>query len=100
MIDRLKTANTYIEEQEHDTPMLVHSTLAQPIVHNEWAGMCFESVFNVVRGVLCVCVCCAVLCCGVLLGSFLSTVLSRFNGDSEEPVLTYEREAGSFLYFC
>ena len=42
------------------------------------------------------CVCCAV-CRGVFRGSFPSTVLSRFNGDSEEPVLTYEREAGSFL---
>ena len=68
--DRLKTANTYIEEQEHNTTMLVHSTLAQPIVHNEWAGMCCENVLNVVRGVRCVC--CAV-CCGVLWGSFLST---------------------------
>ena len=80
MIDRLKTANTYIEEQEHDTPMLVHSTLAQPIVHNEWAGMCFENVLNVVRGVRCVC--CA-LCRGVFRWLFPSTALSRFNGDSE-----------------
>ena len=83
MIDRLKTANTYIEEQEHDTPMLVHSTLAQPIVHNEWAGMCFENVLNVVRGVRCVCCVCCAVCRGVFRGSFLSTVLNRFNGDSE-----------------
>ena len=55
------------------------------------------NVLNVVRGVHRVCgVCCAV-CCGVFWGSFLSTGSSRFNGDSEEPVLTYEREAGSFL---
>ena len=96
MNDRLKIANKDIEEQEHDTPMLVHSTLAQPIVHNEWAGMCFENVLNVVRGVRCVCRLCCAACRGVFRGSFPSTVLSRFNGDSEEPVLTYEREAGSF----
>ena len=106
MIDRLKKQIPYIEGREHGTPMLVHSTLAQPIVHNEWAGMCFENVLNVVRGVRCVCCVCCALCRGVFRGSFSSTVLSRFNRDSEEsaqcpvrekPVLTYEREAGSFL---
>ena len=43
-----------------------------------------------------VCVVCGAVCGGVFWGSLLSTVLSRFNGDSEEPVLTYEREASSF----
>ena len=75
--------------------MLVHSTLAQPVVHNECAGMCFENVLNVVRGVCCVCCVCCAVCRGVFRGSISRTVLSRFNGDSEEPVLSYEWEAGS-----
>ena len=60
--------------------------------------MVLENVLNVVRGVDCVCVlcvCCAV-CRGMFWGSFLSTFLKRFNKDNEEPVLTYEREAGYF----
>ena len=59
-------ANIIMEEQEHDTQVFVHSTLAQPVVHNECAGMCLENVLNVVRGVhrVCVCVCVfCVLCC-------------------------------------
>ena len=64
--------------------MLMHGTLAQPNVHNEWAGMCFENVLNVVRGVRCVCCVCCAVCRGVFLGSFPGTVLSRFNRDNEE----------------
>ena len=71
------------KKQEHDTPMLVHRILAQPVVHNDCAGMCLENVLKVVRGVVCVYVC-VVLCCVVLFwGRFLSIVLSRFNWDNE-----------------
>ena len=65
--------------------MLVHSTLAQPIVHNEWAGMCFENVLNVVRGVRCVCCVCCAVCRGVFRGSFSSTVLSRLTKITRNP---------------
>ena len=71
-------------------PDVARSTVAQPDVHNECAGMLLKNVLKVVRGVRCVCfvcVCCAVLWCvvvrfGALLGSFVSTVLNRFNEDS------------------
>ena len=44
--------------------MLVRSTVAQPVVHNECVGMLLKTVLKVVRGVCCVCVCC--VCCVVL----------------------------------
>ena len=72
--------------------MLVRSTLAQPIGHNEWSGKSFENVLNVVRGVRCVCCVCCAVCRGVFRGSFSSTVLSRFNGDSEESAQCPVRE--------
>ena len=85
-----------ISSSRENAQILVHRRLAQPVVHNECAGMCFENVLNVVRGVRCVCCVCCVLCRGVFWESFSSTVSSRLNRDSEEPVLTYEREAASF----
>ena len=55
--------NVYIiSSSRENAQILVHSRLAQPVVHNECAGMCLENVLNVVRGVVCVCV---VLCCAV-----------------------------------
>ena len=61
---------------EHNTQMLVRSTVAQPDVvrstvaqpdvHNECAGMLLKNVFKVVRGVPCVCVLCVVLCRGAI----------------------------------
>ena len=69
----------------------MHSRLGQPVVNNECAGMCFETVLNVLFVVY-------IVCGGVFGGSCLSIVLKRFNKDKEEPVLTYGREAGSFLF--
>ena len=43
-----------------------------------------------------VCVVCGAVCRGVFWGSCLNTFLERFDKDNEEPVLTYEWEAGSF----
>ena len=61
--------NVYIiSSNRENAQILVHSRLAQPIVHNEWAGMCFDNVLNVVRGVRCVCVVCVVLCVVVCFG--------------------------------
>ena len=54
---------------------VVRSTVAQPDVHNECAGMLLKHVLKVVRGVRCVCFVCVVLCCGVSW-----CVLVRFGG--------------------
>ena len=68
-------------QQERDTPVLVHSRLAQPVVHNECAGMCLENVLNVVRGIHCVCVVCCVcgaVCGGVFLGVVFEHLFEPF----------------------
>ena len=91
----LMCADMVNRRTRYETPILMHSALAQPVVQNEGAGMRLENVLNVVRGVHCVCVVCVVcgaVCGGVFLGSFLSPVLSRFNGDSEESAQCSIRE--------
>ena len=77
-------------EVEHNTEMLVRSTVAQPDVHNKCAGMLLKKCLKSCSWCT-LCVCCAVLWCvvvrfGAFVGSLLSTVLSRFNEDS---VVTY-----------
>ena len=65
--------------------MLMSRTVAQPVAHNERAGMFMKVVLKAVPGVRCVVCWCVVLCCvvsGLFRGTFLEQLFEQMNKDS------------------
>ena len=76
-------------------------TVAQPVAHNERAGMFMKVVLKAVPGVRCVVCWFVVLCCvvsGLFRGTFLEQLFEPFDGGNVEPTFDMEREARFYLF--
>ena len=84
--------------------MFMSRTVAQPVAHNERAGMFMKVVLKAVPGVRCVVCWCVVLCCvvsGLFRGTFLEQLFEPFDGGNVKPTLTWNgKRAYMFNVIC
>jgi hypothetical protein len=81
--------------------MLMSRTVAQPVAHNERAGMFMKVVLKAVPGVRCVVCWCVVLCCvvsGLFRGTFLEQLFEPFDGGRGNLLLTWNGKRAFIFY--
>ena len=85
---RFQNIETAFNAKRTSNIMLMSRTVAQPVAHNERAGMFMKVVLKAVPGVRCVVCWCVVLCCvvsGLFRGTFLEQLFEPFDGDRGNP---------------
>ena len=98
---RFQNVETAFSAKWTSNIMLMSRTVAQPVAHNERAGMLMKVVLKAVPGVRCVVCWCDVLCCVVselFRGTFLEQLVEPFDGGSANLLWHGTGSALLFLY--